>query len=270
MSENLKVNSNTSILEFKRKHNKSIDNLETALVDIEELQSKIGQIDITHIIDLEGLEVGDFTLLDIANYGGKTLYDSANQSILYPLNYVEQQEAMWFEFGTSTITIHRWTNLDDEPVYSYINKDLNDIKQIVANPTIQGTESTLNSLKIGNTNYKIFTDSGIMNLGQLYFDIESQKATFQLDNIPSVQNPPSSGLCILMFNTTCVIFPYSVSQENRFVCNTIYNQQGQSRITRGKLIVSDGTIIVRFDDEFSDYVLNNDLHPYGIIRFIGI
>ena len=82
-----------------------------------------------------------------------------------------------------------------------------------------------------------------------YFDKAINKA--QYDAIGD------SGLCILMFNTTCVILPYSKAQDNRFVISGIYNSDGESMVARGNLNIAqpladvDGAIVIEFDSQFA-------------------
>ena len=209
---------------------------------ITQLQEKIGSIDISNIINLEGLEVEDFDLLDIANYGGKTLYDSANQSILYPLNYVERDEAMWFEFGGSTVTIHRWNNLDDEPTYSYLNAEFNDITKVIANPTLAGTESALTGLQVGSTKYKVSGGTQLYRHDIVVDDINNIARTF------IVYAKHSSPFTIMDdFNDTNILkVTFALSMEERF--DIISQYFGSSEFTFRYIdALSGNTVALLFD-----------------------
>lgn len=89
---------------------------------------------------------------------------------------------------------------------------------------------------------------------------------------------PTSGLAIIMFNTTCVIVPYAMGipgnyQPCRFVCSAIYNLSGVSRVVRSVLkvtnlrpTISETEITVEFDNDFINLL---EIAPTGIIRFIS-
>lgn len=118
--------------------------------------------------------------------------------------------------------------------------------------------------------YKDFesTNSNLINLGQM--NLENGVASFNIDSIAGL---PETGLFILMFNTTCVAIPYTLNPtgvHNRFVCNAIYNNQGESMVVRGYVEVTD-TIYIRFDDNFATAITNSGLTlPYGVCKFVKL
>ncbi len=82
------------------------------------------------------------------------------------------------------------------------------------------------------------------------------------------------GLCILLFNTTCAIFPYVKAYDNRTVVNAIAYNNGATMVTRIKLTI-DGTgprtIVVNFEEAFADALAANaNVRPYGVIQFIKL
>lgn len=82
------------------------------------------------------------------------------------------------------------------------------------------------------------------------------------------------GLCILLFNTTCAIFPYVKAYVNRTVVNAIAYNNGATMVTRIKLTI-DGTgprtIVVSFEEAFADALAaNTNVRPYGVIQFIKL
>lgn len=84
----------------------------------------------------------------------------------------------------------------------------------------------------------------------------------------------SDGLFILMFNTSCVIIPYTKQYPNRFTVNAIYNADGESMVVRGKLTITADeiySIAVEFDSTFAGLLAEVPaLRPYGIVKFLSI
>lgn len=104
-----------------------------------------------------------------------------------------------------------------------------------------------------------------------YFDKSVTKAEYDAIG--------ESGLCILMFNTTCLIFPYAKDSDNRFVISGIYDSDGNSMVVRGNMNIAapipaahvDGSIVIDFDSEFAYRLsLDSELRPYGIVKFLSI
>ena len=87
----------------------------------------------------------------------------------------------------------------------------------------------------------------------------------------------NDGLLILMFNTTCVMLPYTKQYDNRFVVNAIYNADGESMVVRAKLTFTapagqlPGILEVDFDSSFAQHLYDLPaLRPYGIVKFLSI
>ena len=116
--------------------------------------------------------------------------------------------------------------------------------------------------------------SEIINLGQLMSDgtLAAFNKSITKDEYDAIY---ASGLAIIMFNTTCQLIPYSKAQANRFVCNSVYDDEGNSMVVRGRLVVYDDelghySIIVALDSQYADKVVSLSPKPYGIVRFISL
>jgi len=157
----------------------------------------------------------------------------------------------------------------------------------LSSPT-SGTISSGNFLGLDSNNNIIkgnlpITLGDIINLGTIsvYIDTEgSQEAVASFSKEISQQEfaqISNTGLCIIMFNTTCVIIPYVKegypSQGNRFICNAAYDSLGNSMTVRGVLRVAQDEVCyisIKFNTEFAEKLLQSGITPYGIIRFIGL
>lgn len=122
--------------------------------------------------------------------------------------------------------------------------------------------------------------SDAINLGQIAViqdDVEETlyHAYFSKEITEAEYNAiKSDGLVILMFNTSCVIFPFAKAQDNRFCVNAIYNADGESMVVRAKLSFSAETgyfITVTFDSAYAEHLADaSSLRPYGIMKFLSI
>lgn len=88
-----------------------------------------------------------------------------------------------------------------------------------------------------------------------------------------------NGLIVLMFNTTSVTIPFYKTNDNsgryRFVCNAVYDEDGNSMVTRGVgaepyLAVDSEKYILTivFDEDFTEALVDSGIEPYGVVRFI--
>ena len=121
------------------------------------------------------------------------------------------------------------------------------------------TTTTFSTLEVGD----IITVPAVLNVGEGTFTHETTLTKAQYDKIAD------NGLVIIMFNTTCVVIPYIKAQENRFVCNASYDELGNSMVARAYLKVnSTRKLVITYNAEYVAKMVENEMSPYAIVRFI--
>ena len=122
--------------------------------------------------------------------------------------------------------------------------------------------------------------SDAINLGTLhaFLDEEGDTPVYRAHFIKEVTKAQydaikDNGLIIIMFNSTVVMIPYVKAQSNRFVCNAVYDADGNSMVARASLSFGDDTIYtlrIDFDANFAELACESAITPYGIVKFLNI
>lgn len=160
---NLKVNSKSSILEFKRKHNNLVESVEEISLDITDIQNALENC--LGVIEIDSDDASEsFENLGIAekvlsgNYRLRAYYDSVYLEYI-PIKCTSDEVVFIRIDNITTENIFVWyisvDGGEDTLEDMYGSEMSMHIYRVDGNPTLAGTEDDLTGLQIGDTKYKI-------------------------------------------------------------------------------------------------------------------
>lgn len=154
---NFKVNSKTSILEFKRKHNNLVENFNNLLPKINNAANHV-ILDNGNTLESFLKAIGESLKL------GDVINDITNTQVGFVISLYDFEGGLWISVlgvGNGIGFYHyNLITIGETQYYAYdeINSKwfvLDDFTKVIANPTLAGTENALEGLQVGNTKYKI-------------------------------------------------------------------------------------------------------------------
>lgn len=194
--------------------------------------------------DVKVLEVSNITGLtteqcEALNVGDVVVKLTSNQKHTYTVSYKEAGVGMcltYVDASTSeTVSYDYVTN-----AWVYNSTDITPLKNIVANPTLAGTEADLTGLQVGETKYKVPQGGGVLDIVELqnssgtltqtqYNDIVDNNATVKYNDMFFTKSLNyGSPKTAYILSTNMISGPSSSDGIYFYQCNISYNNSQQA------------------------------------------